>query len=193
MKFEEALKLVREDITKCLRNQEDKNNWLYLYVDESGDMRGRNASVSGDSWPVTLQSKDLMRSEWTVVSIAELELAAPKPTFNCPRREEGFGRAKPGEVLDLWRTSHGHETCGYCGSMNPDRLMEMLEAGTATLTPTDKDYKVYVDWEGGSGKFYFQHFSEEQKVRFIELLNAKSLQLKAPGHFYRLPFFVGKA
>jgi hypothetical protein len=39
------------------------------------------------------------------------------------------------------------------------------------------------------GKFYFQHLDEVGKHRFIELLNAKALNVGAPGHFYRLPFF----
>jgi hypothetical protein len=41
-------------------------------------------------------------------------------------------------------------------------------------------------------KFYFQHLSPEQRVRFIELLNAKKLKLDFPGHFYRLPFFIAR-
>lgn len=38
-------------------------------------------------------------------------------------------------------------------------------------------------------KFYFQHLSEDQKRRFIELLNAKTLHIDYPGYFYRAPFF----
>jgi hypothetical protein len=39
-------------------------------------------------------------------------------------------------------------------------------------------------------KFYFQHLSPEQKTRFIELYNAKKMNISYPGHFYRLPFFM---
>ena len=39
-------------------------------------------------------------------------------------------------------------------------------------------------------KFYFQHFTEEEKQRFVELMNAKKINLGYPGRFYRLPFFV---
>lgn len=39
-------------------------------------------------------------------------------------------------------------------------------------------------------KFYFQHLSEEQMKRFIELHNAGSLRLNTPGHFYVRPFFM---
>jgi len=41
-------------------------------------------------------------------------------------------------------------------------------------------------------KFYFQHLSPEQQKRFIELLNARKIKLGMPGHFYVLPFFMGK-
>lgn len=39
-------------------------------------------------------------------------------------------------------------------------------------------------------KFYFQHLSQEQKIRFIELLNDKKLKIGEPGHFYSRPFFI---
>ncbi|MEN6620098.1 MAG: hypothetical protein ABFD50_00905 [Smithella sp.] len=38
-------------------------------------------------------------------------------------------------------------------------------------------------------KFYFQHFGDDQKNRFVELLNKKCLNIAYPGHFYRLPYF----
>jgi hypothetical protein len=43
-----------------------------------------------------------------------------------------------------------------------------------------------------TAKFYFQHLSEDEKKRFIELLNAKKMKLAFPGHFYRLPFFCAR-
>jgi hypothetical protein len=41
-------------------------------------------------------------------------------------------------------------------------------------------------------KFYFQHLSDEQKNRFIELLNERKFRIGYPGHFYVLPFFIGR-
>jgi hypothetical protein len=126
--------------------------------------------------------------------------------------------------------------------------MEHLEAGDVQLTPTDKNYKVYIDtpdpnagvptiyssanfpqtgegwvqvtkenrdslplsdwqskhWEDGHWvkvepkralahhKFYFQHLTPEQRIRFVELLNANKLSLEYPGHFYVLPFFCSR-
>lgn len=41
------------------------------------------------------------------------------------------------------------------------------------------------------GKFYFQHL-DDGRARFVELLNAKRINIGPPGHFYQLPFFVRK-
>ncbi len=107
--------------------------------------------------------------------------------------------------------------CVSCGSLNADTFMARLEAGDVVLGPTDKNYKVYVANKGGApfrqsyrtddahttdqsqwvwatrevgqAKFYFDHLSEPQKKRFVELLNEKKLVLDFPGHFYRLPYF----
>lgn len=104
--------------------------------------------------------------------------------FSCPRR------AMSGD--DLWRTQDN--TCSYCGSFNPTALMARLEAEDVELGPTDKNYKVYLDAKPGTPpvplKFYFQHFSEPQKRRFIELLNQKKLHFGHPGYLYTTPFFI---
>ena len=39
-------------------------------------------------------------------------------------------------------------------------------------------------------KFYFQHLSEQEQDRFVQLLNEKKLKIGFPGHFYRLPYFI---
>jgi hypothetical protein len=39
-------------------------------------------------------------------------------------------------------------------------------------------------------KFYFQHLSAEGRTKFIELVNAKKVNIGEPGHFYVLPYFV---
>lgn len=62
--------------------------------------------------------------------------------ITCPRRMEGFGPQAREEQYDGIRPDG---TCSYCGSMDPDEFMRVLEDGTAELGPTDKSYKVYVD------------------------------------------------
>lgn len=131
----------------------------------------------------------------------------------CGRRGEGGIASRLAPSHDEWRADG---TCSYCGSMSPDELFRVIDAG-GELGPTDKNYKVYVRGEGlkqsyrdcpkdavctGPGdcthwvtrsvpesKFYFQHLDKAQRTRFIDLLNAKKLVIGYPGHFYRLPFF----
>lgn len=69
-------------------------------------------------------------------------------TFTCPRRiEDGTDKDNSplkygGSNKDTW----GHDnTCDYCGSFNPDDFMRHLEARSISLTPTDKNYKVYIE------------------------------------------------
>jgi hypothetical protein len=116
---------------------------------------------------------------------------------------------------DVWGPDN---TCSFCGSLDPDVFMARLELRDVTLTPTDKNYKVYVrnfcgaqfqqtfrapdsprgddptQWvwttrQINTTKFYFQHLNAEQRKRFIELHNAELLRLDFPGHFYVPPFF----
>lgn len=136
----------------------------------------------------------------------------------CPRRP-----ADPGHVFkflsaeDDWRDDG---SCSYCGSMNPDTLMERLEAGTVSIGATDKNYKIYVHNEGGepfrqtyrdcprdsdctyencthwvtrdidTTKFYFMHFSQEQMQRFVDLYNEKRLKFSGGFSFYVWPYFM---
>ncbi len=153
--------------------------------------------------------------------------------FKCPRREESHFGSSPAFARDN-DYDPSDDTCSYCGSLNPDTLMIRLESGDVLLGSTDKNYKVYVENNGGklfkqsfrdcpkdkemtgsagnkymvsscegprtcthwvtretSGcKFYFQHFSVEQKTRFIELLNQKRIKFQGGYSFYVLPFFI---
>jgi len=102
--------------------------------------------------------------------------------MRCPRRDE-VGQNTVGE--DTWG---GDETCSYCGSLSPEQFLKLASQG-AELTPTDKNYKVYVA-RPGFGKFYFQHLSAEQRTQFVGLLNERKLKIGVPGRFYVLPFFV---
>lgn len=125
-----------------------------------------------------------------------------KSKFSCPRRNEVFGNWRPAdgdeELPDEWRPPRGegqpmgaYSTCSYCGSADPDELMEAIENRKVVLGPTDKSYKLYLDKinedgsrDGYAGKFYTPHFSVEQGDRFKELYLEGKLVLGYPGHFY---------
>ena len=125
--------------------------------------------------------------------IKQIKRGAIMNEFTCPRRiEDGTISSvftMGGENKDNWRDDN---TCSYCGSSNPEIVMEGIETSDIEITPTDKNYKIYLHSISGKHygmKFYFQHFSEEQKNKFIQLNNEKKLKLQEPGYFYCLPFF----
>ena len=132
----------------------------------------------------------------------------------CPRREEtGMESVSNYPKTDKWEIRKEvmsksniskNRECSYCGSMHPEDFLKRIEEGWE-VGPTDKNYKAYIERIDDSyvdttglglkssferGKFYFQHFNEEQKRKFIKLLNAKKIRIGVPGHFHNLPFFI---
>jgi hypothetical protein len=92
--------------------------------------------------------------------------------------------------------NYGEPACTWCGSLEPDRFMELIRQGVA-MSSTTKSYKVYLlssdSQETWNGKFYFQHLSVEQRVEFVRLYNAGALTFAYDGHFTVLPFFMKRA
>jgi len=101
--------------------------------------------------------------------------------FTCPRRNEGYGYGVEGK--DSWRDDN---TCSFCGSLNPAKVLAEIEAGERVI-PSDKAYKMYL---GRDHKAYFQHFTEEHQIRLIKLYNEKKIRFDYPGNFYVPPFFM---
>lgn len=109
----------------------------------------------------------------------------------CPRRYENYSEVV--ELLDGWFLKDDLLWCVYCGSLQPDMMLSLMTMD-CELGPTDKNYKVYLRNVNGLyiGKFYFQHFTLENRMRFIEIYNTKprTFTIGYPGHFYVLPFFI---
>jgi hypothetical protein len=107
----------------------------------------------------------------------------------CPRRMQEWGPWEKAENLDHWRKD---KTCSFCGSLNPDIFLDLLAKGRVAVTPTDKNYKAYVEGLGVFRKFYFQHFDFEQQDKFLEIYNTdpRPFRMSDPGYFYVLPFFA---
>lgn len=102
----------------------------------------------------------------------------------CPRRiEDGAGPGGPFHCPE--EDTYRDGRCSYCGSLSGDEIMRRIEAGEE-VGPTDKSYKIYL----GNNKGYFQHLSEAQMKRFVELLNEKKINIGVPGYFYTRPFFI---
>lgn len=117
--------------------------------------------------------------------------------FRCPQRgpyvKDSPFQYDQKEVQDAWRQDG---TCSYCGSVSGAAFMKFVQDG-GEVTPTDKNYKAYCHGikpqPVGADKFYFHHLDEHQKHEFIAALNAKTMKVAFPGHFYNLPYFVGPA
>lgn len=108
----------------------------------------------------------------------------------CPRRMLDLGPWKRAEGLDGYADGqYGGPHCTFCGSLHPDRFMELLREGWG-LGPTDKTYKAYLKGPAGETKFYYHHLSPEQRNEFIEMYNSQSLTITYPGHLYVAPFFA---
>jgi len=108
---------------------------------------------------------------------------------DCPRAAED-GVTRDGPFKFGPECNWQDDRCSYCGSISSASFIKAMEDG-CKLTPTDKNYKVYVDLPGRShAKFYFQHLSMEGCDKFIELHNAMKLKLAEPGYFYTAPYFV---
>lgn len=102
----------------------------------------------------------------------------------CGRRMESLALDNDAPNSDFFRSDDNR--CSYCGSMSEEEFFRRADAGE-TITPTDKSYKVYV---GHTGKFYFQHLSENGRQMFVDYVNAGKFKLSVPGYFYTRPYFV---
>lgn len=78
-------------------------------------------------------------------------MTQPAEPQTCPRRMAEHGPWERAEALDSWTTGHGVVgqdavglSCSFCGSLNPDRFMELVRDGWI-VGPTDKNYKAYLD------------------------------------------------
>lgn len=151
-----------------------------------------------------------VRRHFTDIEIIKIfETYFDKPS-TCVRRMNGIGSWEREPNLDNWIARPGSSegtyslTCSFCGSLNPDLVIYIMENCPCEIGPTDKNYKMYFnfDIDGASmkhGKFYFQHLSDEQRTQFIKILNEKvydaekketNIKIGYPHRFYVLPYFA---
>ena len=70
------------------------------------------------------------------------------------------------------------------------RTDEPSKPGEIMKDPMDQSHWTWATREINQCKFYFQHLSDAQQKRFVELLNAGKIQMYMGYKFYRLPFFI---
>lgn len=93
----------------------------------------------------------------------------------CPRRAEGPWYDQ--KNIDTWEMRGDDKCCSYCGSIHPDRVIDLLkELGTSIFGGTTKGYKGYIHRDNvpnagfGGIKFYTQHFDKLQLEKLNSLL-----------------------
>jgi hypothetical protein len=108
----------------------------------------------------------------------DITISAYRPTIKtgekhmCPQRTPGPWAFLPDE--DEWEIRGDDKCCSYCGSLHPDRVLELVrQHGPSVIEMTDKSYKWYVNRQNipnagfGGIKYYRYHDTKE----FIDELN----------------------
>lgn len=141
----------------------------------------------------------------------------------CPKRMSGLGPWERESDLDTWLADATCSFCGslspdvlmdrlYLGdvSLTPtDKSYKVYvrnEGGVEKQffqsyrdCPPEircggpKECRHWVTRPTSECKFYFEHFSQEQCRKFIDLLNGGRLRVNYPGYFYTVPFFAKRA
>lgn len=100
----------------------------------------------------------------------------------CPNRMESVGTQEHKEGLDEWELRGDDKCCSYCGSLHPDRVLELIkEKGFGIVEKTDKSYKWYVNRNNvpnagyGGIKYYRWHDTDEFIEKYNELVTKHKL------------------
>lgn len=103
----------------------------------------------------------------------------------CPRRMQDFGPWERKEGLDRWRKVGPDRVCSFCGSMQPEAVLELAKKAIAgepgvRIEGTTKRYKLYITRDGIKNasqagiKFYAPHlhgYDEAFVTEFLKVVN----------------------
>jgi hypothetical protein len=88
--------------------------------------------------------------------------------MTCRDRMEQIGTWERKENLDHWNLVGDDKVCSFCGSMHPDRVLELVKSlGIQILEASTKSYKIYIhranipNAEYGGIKYYRWHDTPE--------------------------------
>lgn len=191
MNFQEAFTILREGGNKITRAGWKSNGVSDAFVEIRISGEVENVYIcfdSGEAGKWTPTQTDLFADDWEQFAAA----GQTTPKTHCCARRHDYSFPDDGAALeDYWYERDGHQRCSYCGSIHPETFLTLLMDGFE-LVPTDKNYKAYLHDRKSRhvGKFYFQHFSEEQARRLVDMVNMNQIRFGAPGYFYRLPYFM---
>lgn len=101
----------------------------------------------------------------------------------CGRRMKEFGPWERKEGLDKWEQRGPDLCCSFCGSLHPDKVLEIAKEviegkdTTSVFHMSDKPYKLYLDrvevknaGEGGI-KFYTPHIPDTDADEWLKVVN----------------------
>mgnify|MGYP001592237993 FL=1 len=95
----------------------------------------------------------------------------------CQRRIKDFGPWERKENLDKWIMIGDDKCCSFCGSMHPDRVIELIKLnGLEVVEPSTKQYKWYIKQKNvpnasyGGIKYYRYHDTPEFIKEYNELV-----------------------
>lgn len=116
-----------------------------LAYDTYGHQRGWTV-VGGGAMPAWADQEPELRAAWTAAATRVALRTLDEQDLLCPRRTENPGPWRYPDH-DTWTDRAGHSSlgpsCSYCGSLHPDRFLELVQEGWV-VGPTDKGYKAYL-------------------------------------------------
>lgn len=96
----------------------------------------------------------------------------------CQRRIQDLGPWDRKENIDKWVIIGDDKCCSFCGSMHPDRVIELIKLyGMKIIEPSTKQYKWYIHQENvpnasyGGIKYYRYHDTPEFIKQYNDLIN----------------------
>ena len=114
----------------------------------------------------------------------DVHISAYNKTINtkekqtCRSRLEQRGDVEENHNLDTWQLRGKDKCCSYCGSLHPDRVLELVkEHGFGIVDPSTKDYKWYINQPNvpnagfGGIKYYRWHDTKEFIDQYNELVS----------------------
>ncbi len=96
----------------------------------------------------------------------------------CQRRMKDFGSWERKENLDKWEMRGDDKCCSFCGSIHPDRVIELIKLhGLGIVEPSTKQYKWYIHQKNvpnasyGGIKYYRYHDTPEFIKEYNEVVD----------------------